>query len=86
SQSKRLRDQAIAEYKTLVARYPGTPAAANATIRLRELDALQQKKADTVAVAMGQSEDNSNIFSIEVDQKASLEFSLATEAQTVEIG
>jgi outer membrane protein assembly factor BamD (BamD/ComL family) len=86
SQSKRLRDQAIAEYKTIVDRYPGTPAAANATIRLRELDALQQGKADTVAVALVHPEENSNIFSIEVDQKASLEFSLAAEAQTVEIG
>jgi outer membrane protein assembly factor BamD (BamD/ComL family)/uncharacterized protein YaaQ len=86
SQSKRLRNQAIAEYKSVVDRYPGTPAAANATIRLRELGALQQEKAATVAASMGQSEENSHIFSIEVDQKASLEFNLAAEVQTVEIG
>jgi outer membrane protein assembly factor BamD (BamD/ComL family)/uncharacterized membrane protein len=85
-QASLLRDQAIAEYRKVVERYPGTPAAINAANRLRQLDASYQEKAAVVRDSLDQSEENSKIFSIEVDQKASLDFSLAAEAQTVEAG
>lgn len=86
AQSIQLQDQAIAEYKAVIARYPGTKAAANAALRLKELGVKQQMKTVVAPVAPVQSGENSNIFSVEVARQADLEFVLAAEAYTVEVG
>jgi len=85
-QSIQLQDQAIAEYKAVIARYPGTKAAANAAIRLKELGVEQQTKTAMAPTAQVQPKENSNIFSVEVARKADLEFVLAAEPYTVEVG
>jgi uncharacterized membrane protein len=77
-----LREQAISEYKRVIARYPGTQAAKNAAARLKSLGA---ESAKTVATAAPR-EENTRILSLEVAQVAELELSIPAELQTVEAG
>ena len=82
--SQLLRDQAIAEYKTVVDSYPGTQAAVNASKRLKELG-IDYPAAITVKAASTVPETTS-ILSVEVDRLAVVEFNVAAEQQTVEVG
>lgn len=86
SQSKLLREQAIAEYKAVVDRFPGTEAAVSAVSRLKNLGIDYQPKTGIAVSPRVQPGENSNVLSVEVGEQADLEFSLAAEQQTVEIG
>jgi uncharacterized membrane protein len=85
--SKSLRNQAIQEYKAVVDNYPGTAAAANATKRLKALGIEYPAAAATrVASSVVEPGENASVLSVEVDRIAGLDFSLASEQQTVELG
>ncbi len=81
-----LRDQAVAEFKTVVDSYPGTDAAVNAKKRLKELGIVYPPAIDTKVAATVPTEENTNVLSVEVDRIAAVDFTLAAEQQTVELG
>jgi len=84
--SQSLRNQAISEYKAVVDSYPGSQAALNATRRLKELGIDYPAAMTAKAAATVQPGENISVLSVEVDRLAVVEFNLAAEQQTVEIG
>jgi hypothetical protein len=83
-----LRQKAIAGYKAVIDRYPGSTAAANASARLRNLGITYPpvKAGKIPAWAKAPSDENARVLTLEVDQYAGLDFSLAAEAYTAEAG
>src|SRR6185369_1375555 len=84
--SQSLRKQAISEYKSVVDNYPGSQAALNATRRLKELGIAYPAAMTAQAAATVQANENTSVLSVEVDRLAVVEFTLAAEQQTVEVG
>ncbi len=85
-----LRDRAIAEYKSLVDRYPGSKAAALATAKLRELGiaypAGAAKTAVVSAAAAAPVGENAKVLSLEVGQYSDLDFAVSPDAPSYEVG
>ncbi len=84
--SQSLRNQAISEYKSVVDNYPGSQAALNATRRLKELGIDYPAVMTAKTAATVQANENTSVLSVEVDRLAVVEFTLAAEQQTVEVG
>lgn len=84
--SQALRDQAIAGFKAVADSYPGTEAAANAINRLKKLGINYPLAAASKTAAAVNTGETTRVLSVEVDRQAVVEFTLAAEQQTVEIG
>lgn len=82
AQQSALREKAIAGYQGIVSRFPGTPAAAAAAARLKELGVTVPAQSATVRAA-GTVEpvpaDNSQVLSLEVAQYAAFAFTVQGE-------
>ncbi len=85
-----LRDRAIAEYKSLVDRYPGSKAAALATAKLRELGIAYPAGAAKPGVESGAAVasvgENAKVLSLEVGQYSDLDFAVSPDAPSYEVG
>jgi len=80
-----MREKAITEYKEIMERFPGTPAARTAASRLRELGiaiSVPMASSSPVSVAAG---DNSQILTLEVAQYAAFEFNAARIPAAVDV-
>jgi uncharacterized membrane protein len=85
--SPALREQAIGEYKSVIDRYPGSQAAANAAARLKAIGVIYPAAKDgQVAVAAAAPQENARVLTLEVGQNANIDFAMAAEAQTAEAG
>jgi len=79
-----LREKAIAEYRSVIDRFPGTAAAASASAKLRQLGVLHPAVSGAgVAIAAGE---NAKILTLEVGQFADFDFTIAPPAQSLEAG
>ncbi|WP_084201453.1 tetratricopeptide repeat protein [Geobacter pickeringii] len=85
ARSAALREKAIAEYKSLVERFPGTKAAATAAAKLAELGIAFTPAAKAVA-AVPVPEKNAQVLSLEVGQFADIELTIPPAAQSLEVG
>ncbi|WP_145022574.1 tetratricopeptide repeat protein [Geobacter argillaceus] len=85
-----LRDRAIAEYKSLVDRYPGSKAAALATAKLRELGIAYPAGAAKPGIVSGAAVasvgENAKVLSLEVGQYSDLDFAVSPDAPSYEVG
>ena len=80
---KQLREKAIAEYKGILERFPGTPAAQTAALRLKELGVAVA--APAVLPAPVAAAPNAQVLVLEVAQYAAFEFVAASPAAPVEV-
>ncbi len=82
--SASLREKAIAEYKTVIDRFPGTAAAASASAKLKQLGVVYPAVGGAgEPVAAGE---NARILTLEVGQFADFDFNVAVPAQPLEAG
>ncbi len=84
-----LRERAIAEYKSLIDRYPGSKAAALATTKLREMGIAYPSagvKAATAPAAAAAAGENAKVLSLEVGQYSDLDFAVSPDAPSYEVG
>ena len=84
-ESAAMRNKAIAAYKDVVDRYPGTAAASSAAAKLRQLGVEYPSAPKTVVTAPQQGE-VSQVFNLEVAQFADLEVNLGPAPGTQEAG
>lgn len=82
--SSALRKKAIAGYKDVIDRYPGTPAAANATAKLLQMG-IEYPVVKKGGAAAPQGE-VTQVFNIEVAQYADLDVRLGSAGETQEAG
>ncbi|WP_407931858.1 histone H1-like repetitive region-containing protein [Geomonas azotofigens] len=82
--SAALRKKAIAAYKDVIDRYPGTPAASNASAKLLQMGIQYPVVKGTGATAS--SGEVTQVFEIEVAQFADLDVELGAAAETLEAG
>ena len=80
-----LRDKAIAEYKSLIDRFPGTRAAATAAVKLQELGITYPEPGRAVAVAPA-PEKNAQVLTLEVGQFAETDLIIPPAGQGLEVG
>ncbi|WP_243371096.1 tetratricopeptide repeat protein [Geotalea sp. SG265] len=78
-----LREKAIAEYKAVIDRFPGSSAAASASAKLKELGIIYPA---ATAASMAVQAENAKVLSLEVGQFADLDFVIAPPTQTLEAG
>jgi uncharacterized membrane protein len=76
-----LREKAIAEYKSVIDRFPGSAAASSAAAKLKDLGIVYP--AVTEAAVQGE---NAKVLSLEVGQFADLDFTISPQAQALEAG
>nr|WP_282003786.1 tetratricopeptide repeat protein [Geotalea uraniireducens] len=82
-----LREKAIAEYKSLIDRFPGTRAAAAAVAKLQELGiAYPEAVKGEAAAKVVPLEKNARILSLEVGQYADVDLSLLPTGEAMEVG
>ncbi|RNC72298.1 MAG: DUF11 domain-containing protein [Desulfuromonadales bacterium] len=82
-----LRDKAIAEYKSLVDRFPGTRAASTAAAKLKELGIAYPVPGKPVAaVPQAPPEKNAQVLTLEVGQFAEADLTLTPVSQALEAG
>lgn len=82
--SSALRKKAIAGYKDVIDRYPGTPAAANATAKLQQMG-IEYPVVKKGGAPAPQGE-VTQVFNIEVAQYADLDVRLGAAGETQEAG
>ena len=78
-----LRDKAIAGYKSVIDRYPGSRAASIASARLKELGTFYQSPGSRAAGSYG---GNAQIMTLEVEQFADFVLTMQPEAQNYAAG
>ena len=83
--SAALRNKAIAAYKDVVDRYPGTAAAKDAAAKLQQLG-IEYPAAQRAAVATASQGVVSQVFNLEVAQYADLDVVLGPASETQEAG
>jgi uncharacterized membrane protein len=82
-----LREKAIAEYKAVIDRFPGSSAAASAIARLKELGVVYPVTGkNEAAAAPQQPRKNVQTLNLEIEQFADAEFSFLPFAQNQETG
>ncbi|WP_241426364.1 tetratricopeptide repeat protein [Geobacter benzoatilyticus] len=82
-----LREKAIAEYKSLIDRFPGTRAAASAAGKLKDLGIVYPVPgAAVVAVKPALPEKNAQVLSLEVGQFADADLTIVPVGQSLEVG
>jgi uncharacterized membrane protein len=79
-----LREKAIAAYKTVIDKFPGTAAASSASAKLHQLGIEYPVQRETVP-ATSQSE-VSQVFTLEVAQYADLQVNVGPSSETQEVG
>lgn len=82
-----LREKAIAQYKAIIDKYPGSAAATAATAKLQELGvavALTPKQAE-VGQKPAEQPENAQVLRLEVAQYAGLEFKLLARPQAYDV-
>jgi len=85
TKSAAFRNKAIAAYKGVIDKYPGTAAASSASAKLQELGVEYPAVARSVAAAPQQGE-VSQIFNLEVAQYADVDVNLGPAPETQEVG
>lgn len=83
-----LKEKAIAEYKRILDRFPGSPAARTAAARLKELGvavALPVAAAAPAAAGSADTVGTAQVLTLEVAQYAAFEFDLQQPATPVEV-
>ncbi|BCG45951.1 Outer membrane protein [Citrifermentans bremense] len=80
-----MRAKAIAAYKDVIDRYPGTAAAANASAKLQQMGIEYPVAQKTAASAAPQAE-VTQVFNLEVAQYADLDVNFGPAAETQEAG
>ena len=78
-----MRDKAIAGYRSVIDRYPGSRAASIAAARLRELGTVYQPTGSRGAAVSG---GNAQIMTLEVEQFADFALTIPPEAQSYTAG
>ncbi|WP_298271636.1 hypothetical protein, partial [Geobacter sp.] len=86
ARSAALREKAIAEYKSLVDRFPGTRAAATAAAKLVELGISYTPAVRGVAAVLTPVEKNAQVLTLEVGQFADVDLTIPPLAQSLEVG
>ncbi|WP_286350908.1 hypothetical protein [Geobacter sulfurreducens] len=82
-----LREKAVAEYKSLINRFPGTRAAAAAAAKLAEMGITHVAPSPAVAAASpALPEKNAQILTLEVGQFADADLMIQAPAQGLEAG
>jgi len=82
-----LREKAVAEYKSLIDRFPGTRAAATAAAKLQDLGIVYPVPGTAVAgVRPAPPERNAQVLSLEVGQFADADLTIVPVSQTLEVG
>ena len=84
SKSSALKEKAIAEYKDLIDRFPGTAAAASAAARLSELGVSYGAVPKTMAPVSAPGE-NAQVLTLEVGQFAGVDFTVQASGQPSEV-
>ena len=80
-----LKDKAIAEYKRILERFPGTQAACTAVARLNELGVAVAMPSTTASVPSTESTGITQILALEVAQYAAFEFALNHPKSPVQV-
>ncbi|MFZ3209637.1 MAG: hypothetical protein WA140_12555, partial [Geobacteraceae bacterium] len=87
SRTEGLRNKAIAEYMMVIDRFPGTNAAASASVKLKALGiiypSVEDKKEAVIAQATGA---NAQTISFQVGQFAAVGFNVIQSGQIYEVG
>lgn len=87
ARSAALREKAIAEYRSLVERFPGTRAAMAAAAKLKELGIVLPVPGKAVVIApVAPPEKNAQVLSLEVGQYSDLDLAVLPVAQSLEAG
>ncbi|WP_318556911.1 hypothetical protein [Geobacter anodireducens] len=82
-----LREKAVAEYKSLIDRFPGTRAAAAAAAKLAEMGITHVAPSPAVAAAPpALPERNAQVLTLEVGQFADADLTIQPQAQGLEAG
>lgn len=82
-----LREKAIAEYKSLIDRFPGTRAATTAAAKLQDLGIVYPVPGAAVAAAKpALPERNAQVLSLEVGQFADADLTIVPVTQALEVG
>jgi uncharacterized membrane protein len=79
-----LREKALAEYKAVIDRYPGTAAAATASAKLKQLGVVYP--APLGVSAASSPAESASILSLEVGQHVDFDFTVVPPAQPLEAG
>uniref|UniRef100_C6E0T9 Conserved repeat domain protein n=1 Tax=Geobacter sp. (strain M21) TaxID=443144 RepID=C6E0T9_GEOSM len=80
-----MRAKAIAAYKDVIDRYPGTTAAANASAKLQQMG-IDYPAAQKAAASAAPQAEVSQVFNLEVAQYADLDVTFGPAAETQEAG
>jgi hypothetical protein len=80
-----MRDKAIAEYKGVIDRFPGTTAAAGAEAKLKQMGVDYPTKSKVAAVVPRMGE-NAQILNLEVAQHVEADLQIGAIPETVEVG
>jgi len=80
-----LRNQAIAAYKDVIDRYPGTAAASDAAAKLQQMD-IEYPAAQKAAAAAAPQAEVTQVFNLEVAQYADLDVVIGPTSETQEAG
>lgn len=82
-----LREKAIAQYKSVIEKYPGTKAATVAAAKLQELGVAVALPPQVAAVEQKPVEpENAQVLKLEVAQYAGFEFNLLPRSQSYDVG
>ena len=81
-----LREKAIAQYKSVIEKYPGTNAAAVAAAKLQELGVAVALPTQLAAVEQKAAQpENAQVLKLEVAQYAGFEFNLLPRSQSYDV-
>ncbi|KAF0220862.1 MAG: pentapeptide repeat-containing [Geobacteraceae bacterium] len=88
SRSTALKEKAIEEYKAVIDRFPGTSAAASASVKLKEMGIVYPAAGEgTVPVAGATAPgENAQVLNLEVGQFADVDFTVLPSGQAYEVG
>lgn len=80
-----LKEKAIAEYKGILERFPGTPAARTAATRLKELGVAVVVPPVPTTVQLAESTATAQVLTLEVAQYAAFEFDVLSPTSPLEV-
>jgi len=86
AKSQEMREKAIAAYKAVIDRFPGTDAAASASAKLRQLGVEYPPVTQAAPVSAPPQGEVAQTFNLEVAQVADLDVRLGPAPETEEVG
>ncbi|WP_246525451.1 hypothetical protein [Geomobilimonas luticola] len=84
--SDAMREKAIAEYKNVIDRYPGTTAAVSAAAKLKTFGIVYPQEAAIAAAPAVRPGEKAQILTLEVDQSSAMTFNLLPMEQSSVVG